>query len=283
MRNFLARAATILLSLALATAAAADTLSRVKESGTLRLGVRTDAAPFSYTNALGEPAGYSVLLCREVALAVKDALGLAKLPLTYVPVSAENRFAAVAEGRVDLHCGASTITLSRRKLVDFSLPTFIDGASVAFRADGPGSFDELAGHKVGVRAGTTTEEALRNTLSETGIGAEVVPVTDHADGLAKLESNTISAYFADRSILVSLVGNSSSRDQLRLSQKFFSYEPHGLAMARNDADFRLVVDRTLARLYRSGLIEELFRASFGEQASPSELLLALYLLNSLGE
>ncbi len=274
---------TLLLALTLAASATADTLSRIRDSGSIRIGVRTDAAPFSYNNALGEPTGYSVLICREVALAVKDALGLAQLPVSYVPVSAEERFAAVAEGRVDLHCGAATITLARRKLVDFSLPTFIDGASVLFRTDGPASFPELAGRKVGVRAGTTTEEALRNTLAETGIAAEVVPVTDHADGLAKLENDTVSAYFADRSILASLVVKSTNRDKLRLSQRFFTHEAHGLAMARNDADFRLLVDTTLARLYRTGVIEGLFRASFGEQAVPGDLLLALYIINSLGE
>ena len=283
MPQILLRFATALIALTLAATAGADTLSRIRDSGTIRVGVRTDAAPFSFTNELGESAGYSVLLCREVAVTVRKALGLEQLPITYVKVSAEDRFKAVAEGRVDLHCGAATMTLPRRQVVDFSLPTFVDGASVLFRADGPASFNELAGKKVGVRAGTTTEEALRNTLEGTGIDAEVTPVKDHADGLAKLESGDISAYFADRSILGSLASKSAGREQLRLSKRFFTYEAHGLAMMRNDADFRLLVDTTLARMYRSGRIEEIFRASFGEKATPGDLLLAMYVISSLSE
>lgn len=263
--------------------AAADTLERVLAQGEFRLGYRTDATPFSYRNALGEARGYSVRLCREIALAVRKRLGLAELPVVYVPVTAEGRFDAVVAGEVDILCGAATITLPRRRLVDFSLPTFIDGASVLFRADGPESFEALAGHDVGVRSGTTTEEALRNTLADSGIAATIVPVEDHADGLARLERGDITAYFADRVILTALLAGSERREGLRLSQNYFTYEPHGLALERGDDEFRLLVDTVLARLYRSGAIEDIFRESFGEGASPSELLLALYVIHGLPE
>ena len=273
-------AALLLLS---AAGASADTLQRIRDTGQFRIGYRTDAAPLSFRNSLGEASGYSVALCREIALTVKDALGLTELPVSYVPVTAEGRFEAVADGEVDILCGAATITLARRRVVDFSIPTFIDGASVLFRADGPSSFDQLSGRKVGVRLGTTTEQALVNTLADTGISAEVVPVGDHADGLRQLESGAIAAYFADRSILAAMLAGSGAQEQLRLSQRFFTYEPHGLALALNDAAFRLLVDTTLARLYSSGLIESVFRAAFGERAKPGDLLLALYVIHSLGE
>jgi len=282
-RLHLTAAALCALLLLAADASRADTLQRVQERGDFRLGYRTDAAPFSYRTPLGEAAGYSVQLCREVALAVRAELGLTQLPVTYVPVTAEGRFDAVADHEVDILCGAATITLPRRRVVDFSLPTFIDGASVLFRADGPESFDALDGHEVGVRAGTTTEDALRNTLRDTGVQATMVPVEDHADGLARLEDGGITAYFADRVILVSLLARSAQPEGLRLSENYFTYEPHGLAMERGDDAFRLLVDTTLARLYRSGAIEDVFRQSFGPNASPSELLLALYLIHSLAE
>jgi len=92
--------------------------------------------------------------------------------------------------------------LSRRQLVDFSIPTFLDGASLIVRADGPKKLDELAGRKVGVAAGTTTEESLRNSLKDAGIGAEVVAANTHGEGLAMLDDGKITAYFADRSILL---------------------------------------------------------------------------------
>jgi len=111
-------------------------------------------------------AGYIVDLCREVAAAAKEELGLKDLKVEYVTVTAEDRFDAVKSGRVDLLCEATSVTLARRQLVDFSLMTFIDGASVMVRSDGPQSFKALAGHKIGVHAGTTTEDELRRTTNE---------------------------------------------------------------------------------------------------------------------
>lgn len=262
--------------------AAAGTLDRVRETGVFRIGYRTDAPPFSYNSAIGEPAGYIVDLCREVAAAAKQELGLKDLKVEYVTVTAEDRFEAVKSGRVDLLCEATTVTLARRRLVDFSLMTFIDGASVMVRSDGPQSFKALAGHKIGVHAGTTTEDALRRTLADLKVDAEMVPVADHADGVKRLESGEFAAYFADRAILTFLLLAEGSPQTLRISKEYFTREPYALALARGDDDFRLLVDRTLARLYRSGAIDAIFARSFGK-AKASEILQALYAINALPE
>ncbi len=262
--------------------AAAGTLDRVRETGVFRIGYRTDAPPFSYDSAIGEPAGYIVDLCREVAAAAKQELGLKSLKVAYVTVTAEDRFDAVKSGRVDLLCEATTVTLARRQLVDFSLMTFIDGASVMVRSDGPQSFKALAGHKIGVHAGTTTEDALRRTLADLKVEAEVVPVADHADGVKRVESGEFAAYFADRAILTFLLLEEGSPQTLRISKEYFTREPYALALARGDDDFRLLVDRTLARLYRGGAIAPIFARSFGK-AKASELLQALYAINALAE
>jgi ABC-type amino acid transport substrate-binding protein len=274
--------ATAALLLAV-SGAAAGTLDRVRASGVLRIGYRVDAPPFSYKSTVGEPAGYTVALCRSVAAGIKAQLKLEALTLAYVPVSAEDRFKAVADGRVDLLCGATTATLSRRETVDFSLPVFVDGASVLLRADGPKTFGGLEGRKVGVRAGTTTEGALRNTVRQASIAIETIAVKDHTDGLAKLLNNEISAYFADRGILFFLMAGSGAADRLFLSTETFTYEPYALALQKGDGDFRLAVDRALSRLYRSGEIATVFTSAFGANAEPTAELRALYRISALPE
>jgi ABC-type amino acid transport substrate-binding protein len=261
---------------------AAGTLDRVRGAGVFKIGYRTDAPPFSYNSAIGEPAGYIVDLCREVAAATKEELGLKDLKVEYVTVTAEDRFDAVKSGRVDLLCEATSVTLARRKLVDFSLMTFIDGASVMVRSDGPQSFKALAGHKIGVHEGTTTEDALRRTLADLKVEAEVVPVADHADGVKRLESGELAAYFADRAILTYLLLGEGAPKTLRISKEYFTREPYALALARGDDDFRFLVDRTLARLYRGGSMGAIFARSFGK-AKPSEILQTLYAINALPE
>jgi ABC-type amino acid transport substrate-binding protein len=270
----------ILLLPALAGAA---TLDRVRESGVLRVGYREDAPPYAYRNEVGEPAGYSVELCRAVAAHLKQALRLDEIRLEYVPLDARSRFDAVRDGRVDLHCGAATATLSRREVVDFSLPIFVDGASVLYRADGPADFEGLAGRRVGVHGGTTTEEALRNTLEDLALEVEVVIVADHDEGVRRLEEGDLSAYFADRAILAFLALQSEAKGELRLSERYFTIEPYALVLPRGDADFRLEIDRALSRIYRSGEINRIFTSSLGQEAKPSEILKALYLISALPE
>ena len=267
----------------LATGAQAQTLERVRESGTFKIGYREDAAPFSFTDTLGEPAGFSVELCRLIAAQVKQALGLDKISIEYVPVGTEDRFQAVQDGRIDILCSADTVTLSRRELVDFSLFTFLDGAAVLLRADGPEEFEGLVGQKIGVRDATTTEEALRTTLAELDLKAEVVTVASHDEGLAKLEGGEIAAYFGDQAILIFLASRSKAPDQLKLSNRQFTFEPYALALTRGDSEFRLLVDRTLARTYRSGTIDQLFTNAFGQKADPTPALRALYVINGLAE
>ena len=117
---------------------------------------------------------------------------------------------------------------------------------------------------------------------------ELVVMTDRDDvvlGYAVLwcivEQGELAAYFADRTILARLLRESAKPDSLVLSNRYFTNEPHALALARGDSAFRLLVDRTLSHLYRSGDIQRIFARAFGESAQPSDALLMLYLVNTL--
>ena len=258
----------------------ASVLEEVKSSKTLRIGYREDAPPFSFKNDIGEAAGYTVELCRQVAAGIGQLHQIEGLVVDYVPVTAADRFAAVTEGKIHLLCGATTQTLARREIVSFSLPTFIDGASVLFRADGPKSFPEMAGQTIGVLGNTTTEKGLSNTLEREGMQADVVAVNSHEEGFDRLVAGDISAYFADRAILAYMLQHSDQAANLHLSNRFFSHEPFALALPRGDEDFRLAVDRVLSYLYKSGRIGDVFKATF-PNAQPTDILKALYLINGL--
>ena len=107
-RTRIAAFAVPLLALALPFAAAAPTsaatLDHIKQTSTITLGYRADARPFSFRDDANAPAGYSVELCKKIADQVKSDLGLSDLTVTWVPVTLEDRFSAVAEGKVDLLC-----------------------------------------------------------------------------------------------------------------------------------------------------------------------------------
>jgi polar amino acid transport system substrate-binding protein len=252
-----------------------QTLDRIREAGEIRIGYRADAEPLSFTDADGQPAGYSPAICTEVADLIATQIELPELGVSFQTVTAEDRFDKVAAGEIDLLCGAATITLERREQVDFSIPTFVDGTAVLLPAGEATEFEALTGKSVGVVGGTTTEEILNASLEAAGIEAEVVTFADHPTGLAALEDGEIAAYFGDQSILYNLFFNSDMAENFVISDNTLTIEKHGLALARGDADFRLAVDRALTALYVTGRMTEIFDASL-PGASPGPALQALF-------
>jgi len=260
---------------------ASPTLERIRKAGVVKLGYRADARPYSYRDEKGRAAGYIVNLCREVASDIAAAMR-SKVRTDYVLVPASARFEAVRDGHIDILCDPSSVSLERRELVDFSIPTFLDGASALSRSNRPiARFEDLKGLRVGVLAGTTTAESLRGALSDLRIKSDIVTVDDHYDGVDLLTADRIDVYFADRAIIASMMHH-RRMPGFQLSKQYFSYETYALALPRDDSAFRLLVDRTLARLYRTGRIETIMAKSFGANLQ-DDMLKAMVLINSLPE
>ena len=260
------------------------TLKKVADSGTLTIGYRENALPFSYTGSDGKPAGYSIDLCQEIALAVQQELKLPNMAVRWVPVTPENRVDAVANGTVDIECGSTTASLSRQEKVDFTLMTFVDGASLLI-AEGSGlkTVADLGGKRIGVVPGTTTEKAVADFLRSQSLTATVVPVKDHDEGLAALQTSKIEAYASDRIILVGLVLQARGTSRYALISDDLSYEPYGFMVRRDDSAFRFLANRVLARIYRSGAIGAIYSKWFGALGKPTPALVLMYALQGLPE
>ncbi len=259
----------------------AGTLERVAETGKFRIGYRHDAPPYSYVTNDGKISGYIVDLCREVARNVQSTLKLPKLDVEYIEVTADDRLKVLAEDKVDVLCDPTSVTMSRRAAMDFSLPTFLDGASVATRGgQAVKGIENLQGKRVGVLKNTTTEETLRRTLSEMKVQANVVAVDTDPDGMRLLAEGQLDAYFADRGILNYLITHSPYSRELTLSDQYFTFETYALALPRNDDAFRLLVDSTLADLYRTDRVRNIYSRTFGE-FPPDQFLNTLFIINGV--
>jgi hypothetical protein len=174
LRRWILLASTTVGLCLVTPAQGAGTLDKIKASRTISLGYREASIPFSYTGNDNQPWGYSVDLCTKVVAAVVRQLGIEELQLLWVPVTPETRVAKVKSGEIDLECGSTTSSLSRMQEVDFSLPIFVDGASyLSRRALGIKRFDDLAGRKIAVAVGTTTERTLLEALAQRRVVAEL--------------------------------------------------------------------------------------------------------------
>lgn len=278
-------AACLALAIALpALAQASPTLDRIKATGKITLAFRNNAAPISFRDRDGTVRGYAVELCTRVVANIQQALGLPKIDIEWLPVEAGNRLAVIAQGKADITCGNTTITLSRMEQVDFSLPIFVDGGSMLVSTDSKlQRFADFNGRKIAVIPATTTEPSLRKALSTAAVSATLVPVKDNVEGVALLSAGKVDGFAGDRLVLITTAERYEVGAKLRLLVDDFSYEPYGLVVRRDDPDFRLAVNRGLVALYRSGDIDAIFYRWLGSLGRPGPLLNSMFYLNTLPE
>jgi ABC-type amino acid transport substrate-binding protein len=289
------------LMLAQAPNASRPTLDRLRAGGgALRLGYRSDARPFAYKDDAGQAAGYSVAICRAVAAAAQRESGLGAMTVDWVPVTAEARFAALQDGQVDVLCGAETVSLSRRAQMSFSIPIFAGGVGAVMRTDAlPGLREVLAGrvqtsHPIWRAAatqvlesrgfaavqGTTAETWLTSRVRDLRVIAQVSRVSGYDAGVQAVLDRKADAFFGERAVLMDAARRNPLSRDLVVVDRLFTYEPLALAVGRGDEELRLLIDRTLSRLYASGEIGTLYAQSFG---APDESTLTFFRWHTLPE
>jgi glutamate/aspartate transport system substrate-binding protein len=272
-----------LLAFAQPTAAPPESrLKKIQETRTIALAYRADAAPFSFEDAEKKPAGYTVDLCRAVVSHIEAQLGGGPLQVRWVPVTVQTRFGAIAGGQADLECGASTVTLSRKKEVGFSSLIFLDGTGLLVLKSTPGySLQALAGKRIGVIAGTSNERALADAMKAMSVSATVVPLTSREQGLAQLEARTLDAIASDRVLLLGLLAKAKDPAGMALLAEALSFEPYAIALPRGDWALQHAVDAALAQIFSSPTLPRLYERWFAGLGNPSPALEVMFGLGRL--
>jgi ABC-type amino acid transport substrate-binding protein len=267
-------------------AAASPTLTRIKQSSRIRFGYQSDARPFSYRDQDGTAAGFTVALCKTVAGAVKNELGLQTLNVEWIAVGPADRFTAISTGKIDAFCGADTDTWGRRAEVAFSLPVFPGGIGALLRKDAPERLSEILNQKppsnptwrasagqllqtqtFTVIKGTTAEPWLSGKINEFKLTSTVAPVTSYDAGITAVLDRKASVFFGDRAVLLDAITHHPSGSKLEVLDRLFTYEAFALPLPRGDEGFRSLVDHTLSRLYPTAEFRALYVQAFGEPAA----------------
>jgi glutamate/aspartate transport system substrate-binding protein len=270
-----------LLALALPALAAAQStaLDKIRSSKTVTMGYRADALPFSFKDAKGQPAGYTVELCKRIAASMESQLKIPGLKIRWVEATSQNRFELVEQHKVDMLCGATTATLKRMERVDFSSYEFVDSTGVLARAaSGVRAFSDLAGKRIAVIAGTTNETALKSALKRGLINAEVVTEKNREAAVAALEAGKVDAFASDKILLEGIAGKVKDASQYGMLPDDLSIEPYAIMLPRGDSALRLEVNRGLSKIFSTPAIREIFARTFGADIEPTPLLRALYMI-----
>lgn len=284
LRTAIACVALILsASFASAQTPADSRLKRIADSKTIKIGYRAAATPFSFFNQQAkEPAGYTIDLCRLAAEWIGKSLNT-PLKVEWVEVTTQNRFDLVAQGKADMECGSSTMTLSRMKQVDFSSVTFVESTGIVMRTSvGVAKAGELNGQKIAVAAGTSNESALNELIKQGKLKITLVAVKDRDAGIAALEKGEVDGYASDKLLLIG--ARFQDAKALTMLPDDLSFEPYAIVLPRGDWALRLAVNSALAEVYRTGLIFKVFEKWFEQiKLKPGPVLLSAFSLGALSQ
>jgi polar amino acid transport system substrate-binding protein len=254
----LALALAVLLAGA-APAAAETTLEKIARTGTFVVGTRTGSPPFGFIDRQNQWGGFSVDLAKLVHANIEKKVGKPvkfelkeSTPATRIPL--------LSSGAVDLIAGTMTITRARRESLDFSVTFFVTGAQFLVKKGTPiKGVRDVAGKRIGAQQGSTNEKFLREKHPQ----AQLVVFPDQPAAFTALAQGKIDAYTNDGVQLAGLKAKAPNPAEWDVVGEFYTYEPYGMAMRKNDTDFRNVVDFSLMEAIESGEYQKLYDKWFG--------------------
>jgi glutamate/aspartate transport system substrate-binding protein len=246
-----------------ASAQEADTLGKIKRTGSISIGHRESAAPFSYVNAQHKPAGYTIDLCMQVVDAIKKSLALPDLKIHYVMLSATDRQAKISDGTVDLECGATSNMKERAKTLAFSNTIFYADTKILVRADsGIKSIDDLKEKRVVLTQGAVGATMLSKMDAQKGLKIQYIRSHENSESFKLLEERKVDAFVHDDIQLAMFAAKSDNPKAYLMLDSALSRDPIAIAMRKGDAPLEKVVNGALDGAYKSGEFQKIYAKWF---------------------
>jgi general L-amino acid transport system substrate-binding protein len=222
------------------SAGSSPTLTAVKARGSLVCGVNEGLPGFSNVDERGMWTGFDVDFCRAIAAAIFADPKKVQL----APLSADARFQALRDGKIDVLARNSTWTMGRE--TEFGLTfvgaTYYDGQGfMVSRALRINSALQLDGAKVCVQSGTTTIDNLADFFTSNGMALQEVISSSTDESIKNYDAGLCSVLTSDLSQLYALrLRLAKPKDQVILPD-VISKEPLGPVVRDNDLQWIRIV------------------------------------------
>lgn len=275
-QSMLVNAAVLAAALAATGAAqAADTLKKIKDSGSITLGVR-ESSGLSYTLGNGKYVGFHTEMAERVIADLQKQLGLSKLEIKYQPVTSQNRIPLVQNGTVDLECGSTTNNAARQKDVSFAMTTYVEEVRIAVKANsGISGIKDLTGKTIATTTGTTSVQTLRKHERAAGVDFKEVFGKDHADSFLLLDSGRADAFVMDGSILAANISKAKNPADFKIVGEVLNVEPIACMLPKDDVAFKKAVDTSIQGMVKSGDLAKLYDKWFMQPIPPANTTIGL--------
>jgi glutamate/aspartate transport system substrate-binding protein len=277
-QSMLVNAAVLAAALAATGAAQAqsDTLKKIKDSGSVTMGVRESSGALAYTLGDGKYVGFHTEVCTKALADIQKQLGLAKLEIKYQPVTSQNRIPLVQNGTVDIECGSTTNNATRQKDVAFAVTTYVEEVRIAVKANsGITSIKDLTGKTIATTTGTTSVQTLRKHERANGVDFKEVFGKDHADSFLLLESGRADAFVMDGQILAGNISRAKNPADFKIVGEVLSVEPIAIMMRKDDPAFKKAVDDSIKAQIKSGDLAKTYDKWFMQPIPPSNTKVGL--------
>jgi ABC-type amino acid transport substrate-binding protein len=261
-RIFLSALIAVGVGAIVGSAQAQSTLEKIDKSGTLIIGTRTGSPPFAYVNKNNEWVGFSVDLVERAILPVLNKKLNKQVKIEKKESAPQTRIPLLTSNAVDLIAETMTDTQSRRDNVDFSLTFFVTGAQFLVKKGSPiKNIQTIVGRRIAAQQGSTNAKIIRERVPN----AKLLEFPDQPAAFQALAQGQVQAYTNDGIQLAGLRAKAPKPEEWAVVGDFFSYEPYGMAMRKNDSDFRQVVNVGLMDAISSGLYFEIYDKWFGSK------------------
>ena len=258
-----------LLAVAAAAHAQTDTLKKIKDTGTVVMGVRGSSGALSYTLGEGKYVGYHVELCQRAIDDIAKQLGK-KVEVKYQEVTSANRIPLVQNGTVDIECGSTTNNDARAKDVAFAHTAYVEEVRILTKVNNSiKGIADLNGKTVATTTGTTSVQLLRKHERATGVDFKEVFGKDHADSFQLLESGRADAFVMDGQIVAGLASKAKNPADFHIVGEVLSVEPIAIMVRKDDPAFLAAVNKTLDGLMKSGEIAKIYDKWFMKPIPPT--------------
>jgi ABC-type amino acid transport substrate-binding protein len=245
-----------------ASARAQTTLEKIERSGTLTIGTRTGSPPFGYVNRNNEWVGFSIELVEGTILPVLSKKIGKQIKLEKKESTPQTRIPLLTSNAVDLIAETMTDTQARRESVDFSITYFVTGAQfLVKKGNAITGLKATAGKRIAAQQGSTNARIIRERVPT----AKLVEFPDQPAAFQALAQGQVQAYTNDGIQLAGLKAKAPKPDEWLVVGEFYSYEPYGMAMRKNESDFRHLVNVGLMDAIESGRYFEIYDKWFGQK------------------
>lgn len=248
------------------------TLKKIKDTGTITLGVRDSSIPFSYLDDRQAYQGYSIDLCMRIVDATRKELGLQNLNVKMNPVTSATRIPLMANGTIDLECGSTTNNLERQKQVAFAPTTYVAANRLlAKKRSNIHSLADMQGKALVSTSGTANLKQLTALNAQHQLGMRIMAAKDHAEGFLMVETGRAVAFAMDDILLASLAASSKAPNDYAITREALSVEPYGIMLRRDDPQFKKLVDAAIINVFKSGEITRIYNKWFIAPIPPKNI------------